>query len=235
MMKMFASDYDGTFFKWSTSGVSDSIEENIRQVELWRAAGNLFVFATGRSISQMALFTPRGISYDYLIGLNGAVIVSAKTEPIIEEAISPSVAKEIMTLLKSEANIYDYSAIYGKKDGPSQISFTMNSPDDAIKFASFFNSKFDGKAIAFSNERHIDINAQGISKATGVARIAELHNIGNDNIYAMGDSYNDIPMLSAYTGFTLPEASDVVKAKATAVHNSVADALKSLLKGSAES
>jgi len=228
-MKIFASDFDGTFIKGEIDQSVPEIKENIRQVALWRAAGNLFVFATGRSISDMIIPLSKDIDmeYDYIVCLNGGIILSNKKEVILEKTISRQAADEIMAFIR-ETPIPDYFATYGKKGGPGQITLIVESAKEAFDFASLFNDRFKGKASAFSNERYIDITAPGISKATGIAKIAEFRNIKSDDIFCMGDSYNDIPMLSAYHGFTLPEASDAVKAKAKAVYSTVADALKSL-------
>ena len=48
-MKLFASDYDGTYWKHTKKGQLD-LRKNIKVTKRWQEAGHLFVFATGRPI-----------------------------------------------------------------------------------------------------------------------------------------------------------------------------------------
>jgi Cof subfamily protein (haloacid dehalogenase superfamily) len=64
----------------------------------------------------------------------------------------------------------------------------------------------------------------GISKATGLARVAASHGIGAADVIAFGDAPNDIPMLEwAGTSYAVGNAHQDVKAAATAVIDSVDD------------
>ena len=75
-MKLFASDYDGTYWKHTKKGQLD-LRKNIKVTKRWQEAGHLFVFATGRPISMMKLEQKmHGIVYDYIVGLNGGIIMS---------------------------------------------------------------------------------------------------------------------------------------------------------------
>jgi hydroxymethylpyrimidine pyrophosphatase-like HAD family hydrolase len=76
-MKILASDFDGTFSMGIYGGPGGSAvsRENLDAVRRFRAAGNLFGFATGRNLA-MLLMEPRlnGMEFDFLVGSNGAVI-----------------------------------------------------------------------------------------------------------------------------------------------------------------
>lgn len=52
-----------------------------------------------------------------------------------------------------------------------------------------------------SEKTFIDICNKGISKATGVAEIAEMHGISQADVFAVGDLFNDIEMLG-WAGFS---------------------------------
>ena len=54
VMKLFASDYDGTYWKHTLKGQLD-LKKNIKMTKKWQKEGHLFVFATGRSISLIRL------------------------------------------------------------------------------------------------------------------------------------------------------------------------------------
>lgn len=110
-----------------------------------------------------------------------------------------------------------------------QISVKLKSAEEATAFANQLNELFGKDIVAFSNLRHVDIAARGLSKATGIEYIANRHGIASDNIYCMGDSFNDLPMLKRYHGFTLPEAHQMIKENVQEVFETVGDAIKQIL------
>ena len=54
-----------------------------------------------------------------------------------------------------------------------------------------------GAAITFSSNRYMEFMPQGVTKATGLAKLAEILGIELDQIIGFGDSANDIAMLDA--------------------------------------
>lgn len=263
-MKIFASDYDGTFYKHGRRQRNE-VRNNIRAVKRWRREGNIFVFATGRSINMMAFERHfRRIRYDYIVGLNGGIIVSKTGSILYRNAIKPKVARHVMEAIL-ESGIRHYSVtdgLAGHYEVPlqvnhkllvffkmlvmfgrsyrltleealsrpvAQIAVKTNSHEEAIAFAEKINEAFQGEVTAFPNLEHVDICAAGLSKATGVEFIAELHQVPHQQIYGMGDSFNDVPMFENYHGITLPEAREEIKAKADMVFATVAMAIKSIL------
>jgi len=224
-MKLFASDYDGTFLKHNYT--QHELNENIKQVEKWREDGNLFVFATGRDIPEMTNYMPDGLTYDYLVCINGGIILDKNGAIILEEVIPQQVASEILGILK-EHHITNHYVSNTSKIGPGKITFSMDTPEAALNIANSLANQFEGKAAFFSNECCVDIISYGVSKATGVGMIAKRHSIIDDNIFCMGDSYNDLPMLNAYNGITLPGVNAAVSAAAIMVYDSVGEALKKI-------
>ena len=265
-MKLFASDYDGTYWKHTFKGQVDLVK-NIKQTKQWREEGNLFVFATGRPISMMRLEKyMHGIVYDYIVGLNGGIIISKTGDILFRETINNSIARKIMILIQQKEVLHysvsdglcghyhtafgwSHKTFYGfaffklflKTYGLTldealnrpvvQISVKLKSADEASSFAHQMNQLFGKDIVAFSNLRHVDIAARGLSKATGIEYIANRHGIDANDIYCMGDSFNDLPMLKRYHGFTLPEAHQTIKENVRGVFETVGDALTQILKG----
>ncbi len=68
-----------------------------------------------------------------------------------------------------------------------------------------------------SSETFVDMNLLGISKATGVAEIAELHGVTQADVFAVGDMHNDLALLE-WAGFSfavenaLPALHDIADA-----------------------
>ena len=77
------------------------LKKNIKMTKKWQKEGHLFVFATGRSISLIRLEEwLHGIVYDYIVGLNGGIIVSKDGEILFQQAIEESVARKIVKSFK---------------------------------------------------------------------------------------------------------------------------------------
>jgi HAD-superfamily hydrolase, subfamily IIB len=248
------------------------MSDNMEQVDLWRKAGNIFVFATGRSISLMKRFTQKNLAYDYLITLNGGIISNAIDEILFEKVIPHAIALEIMSLIKLQGirsySISDgligyrkialgdhsanqstgffrqimlmlkFASTFSKHNVSyhtalnrpiAQITITTKTYEKAANFAALINERFYGEVSAYVNGTSVDMSYYGLSKATGIDFIGKMLNIDDSDIYCMGDSYNDLPMLEAYHGFTLPTAPDAVKEKAKDTFHTVGDAIKALL------
>jgi len=263
-MKLFASDYDGTFFKHQHRKRLE-VKKNIEGVMSWQEAGNLFVFATGRSISLMNLERKfRKLRYDYIVGLNGGIIVSKTGEILFQATIKPEVAQGVVELIEKQginnytvtdgltghfkipfnwrkkssylfkllmmsSKAYRLSLEAALKQPVAQIAVETVGHEEAIAFAKLVNETFKNQVTAFANLHHVDISAPNVSKATGVAAVAKIHQIKNEDIYGMGDSHNDVPMFKEFNGLTLPEAHLEIKEQADAVYETVGSALSDIL------
>lgn len=263
-MKLFASDYDGTYCKHNRVG-RKQLKENIKATKAWREMGNLFVFSTGRPLSLMSIENKlHGLEYDYIVGLNGAVIVSKTGDVIFRQTIQSEVAREIVEVIK-EKNVHHYLITDGIKghfytkfhvlkkeyylfnvlkwthkvfnltleqalsNPVAQIAVKTNTHDEALVFAAFINENFGEEVVAYANLVHVDICSKNLSKATGVQEVALRHQVKHENIYCIGDSFNDLPMIEAYHGLTMIEARDEIKEKAEAIFETVSEALQQLM------
>jgi hydroxymethylpyrimidine pyrophosphatase-like HAD family hydrolase len=75
-----------------------------------------------------------------------------------------------------------------------------------------------------STDGLLEISATGVSKATGLASLAEEHGIGAADVVAFGDMPNDLPMLAwAGRGIAVANAHAEVLALADEVTGSVED------------
>jgi len=197
-MKLIASDFDGTL---NRGGIS---ERDRAAIAKWRAEGNIFCIVTGRG-GEFPEHVVRdlGLELDFIICSSGAMIFNGKPE-LLEVYHAP---EEVVALLEEEARTHG-ALRYGKAsceidiDGFCQFSTLMKDDEAARIYAEAVNFKFP-QVSAFQNGRCIDIVRRGVSKATGIARVAELCGIGKEDAFAIGDSYNDLPMIEAYGGYAI--------------------------------
>lgn len=105
-----------------------------------------------------------------------------------------------------------------------------NEQSDAV--AKHINEVFAGKAhAAKSQPTYVEIMAPGINKASGLKQLAKTLGIDMQNVMAIGDANNDVPMLKE-AGFSavMGSAKDDVKACGDVVvsdsdHDGVAEAI----------
>ncbi|MDF7666702.1 Cof-type HAD-IIB family hydrolase [Orbaceae bacterium ESL0727] len=88
-------------------------------------------------------------------------------------------------------------------------------------------------AISFSSNRYLEFNQKGVTKGEGITRLAQKLGMTLDNVIAIGDNNNDIPMLRK-AGFSaaVQNATDEVKkevdyvCQATNNQSAVAEVIK---------
>ncbi|HAX72338.1 MAG TPA: hypothetical protein DCY20_02305 [Firmicutes bacterium] len=263
-MKLFASDYDGTYCKHTKQG-KKAIVHNVNKTKEWRENGHIFAFCTGRAIGLMTQeIKSHGLEYDYIIGLNGGIIVDSQQNVLFQKTISNQIALDIIERIKvekipqycitdgfngyftSKFNLTDFEwvLIIGLKwilrrfnltekqaleNLVVQIAVKTKGHEEAIHFAKKINETFGEYVTAFPNLVHVDICAKGCSKATGVEFVANLTNIQEENVYCIGDSHNDVPMIEKYNGFTMIEAVEIIKEKSDYIVETVADAIDKIM------
>ena len=71
---------------------------------------------------------------------------------------------------------------------------------------------------------------KGISKAKGLADVLADAGAKDEDVFAIGDSYNDLPMIEAYHGFCMDSAPEAIKQKSRAVYHSVGACIADLMK-----
>jgi hydroxymethylpyrimidine pyrophosphatase-like HAD family hydrolase len=94
----------------------------------------------------------------------------------------------------------------------------------------------DGVAVPFAGSGEwVELLASGVSKASGLAMVAERLGLEPDEVWAVGDEWNDVPMFDwAGTAIAMGNAPEHVKAAAddvapTAEEDGVAVVLEELL------
>lgn len=235
-MKIFASDYDGTIK--IDNKVS---ERNLDALKMWKEKGNLFGIVTGRSFeSILQEQSVYGYDLDFLICNNGGVIFDQKGELLKSFTIDLEPALQLIDEIRScDCNSFvlnngfqrakevvrndDEDYKYGKYSSDysvekiimekkiCQIVISINDNEVGKCIAQDINDRYHGIVEAYPNVNCVDIVPAGVSKATGLDFIANYFHYVYEDIYTMGDSYNDLPMLTKYQGATLIHTFEDVK------------------------
>ncbi len=90
--------------------------------------------------------------------------------------------------------------------------------EKALKLKEFVEKNYLKETSVFINREWVDIVPKDVSKATGINYLVDKLSIGKNDIFVIGDSYNDLPMFmefeNSYSFDNAPvkgEAKEVVK------------------------
>ena len=246
-MKLFASDYDGTLFFGRDQGIK---EEDLEMIHLFKDNGGTFGIVSGRPLSalihEVELYN---IPFDFLIGINGGVGIDKDKNEVFSSRIDSLTAKNVHEYFESiepisfgahdgyrtakksyeeEPNatmvqeMTSFEALYEK--GASGFFSHHRSVEIARNIAQEMNSKFPG-ILAHQNEDYVDVTCDGIDKSVGLEMMLNHLNY-RDKVWVIGDAQNDQAMIEEYDSFALEHGDRKLKASASYVVESVADALK---------
>lgn len=250
-MKIAALDMDGTVY------VDEEITPACRAaIAAWRAAGNLVVSATGKSIANArGTLEPFGVELDYHVLYNGTVITNGDYSIIQEEHLPRGVVRNIVqhfsgrqglniyatTLTGSDTLVWNGLASRESSMVPNAQSADLESvgdvvlmslwiPDDAAlrhEVDAWVSSNFDVESSF--NVGFYDIMPPGHNKGEGLTRLIGHLGIKGSELYTFGDSFNDLSMHAIATeSFSFPEAA--ISDQVTHVVPDVAAGLRQLLK-----
>ena len=157
-MYILASDYDGTL---SRGGISASVREAIAR---FRAAGNLFGIVTGRDYWMYETLAHENLSIDFILAMNGAMLVAANGERAgeilrverqanngcmrwIVEHLGKNYGQDVSTVLVRDRVTFHAAFPDGSEKYAPLTRADADSPD-GIKAFSQMNTRCDTEARA---------------------------------------------------------------------------------------
>lgn len=242
--KIICSDFDGTLKQDDPS----VLERNLRAVQTWRDAGNIFIIVTGRNHAVLDQILPNWQNLiDYAIMDNGGAIFSNRDEIIYIHELRYSLIRRIQSLVCDRALPLSYS--------PYRCSIELLLGETAIKLRLWFRTEhhfswykkriedqgFPVKILPWigagfsklpsgaSTEQFygfLDIVPFDSGKECAIAQLVNLKNWETtpSKIITVGDDYNDIAMLAAYQGYAIHGSpQEVITAAQGRTATSVAD------------
>lgn len=250
-MKIVASDYDGTLYFGNKIS-----SRNLWAIRKWRRKGNKFGIVTGRSGESITqALKENRLKVDFLVCNNGGVVFDGDGNLLKRFEIDYDVAQDLMMKIrkmdcnsfvvndgfrraKEVVNAHHEDKKYGSYDSSfcvqdimdgkrvCQIVISLNDDDLGKKIAEYINETYKGYVSAYVNIKCVDIVPYDISKADGLAYIEKHYGYKKEDIYAIGDSYNDLPMLQAFHSGTLHTARKEIIEQSEMVVSDVAEYMK---------
>jgi hypothetical protein len=242
-IRLIGSDLDGTFLAYDEV-ISDG---NLAALERAEAAGIPVVFATGRPPRWMGEVARQTRHTGLAVCANGALLYDLGTEQVVSSSLlSVEIQREVARALRAEFGElafaiehhdgFDQDHGYEHEYDIGATAISVRQLEDVLATPSIkllvrhreltvddFLSRAQlllGDAVTVtssSTSALLEISAAGVTKATGLAAVADALGIAAHEVAAVGDMPNDLPMLAwAGWSFAVANAHPVVHAAADA-------------------
>src|SRR3954470_8963332 len=215
--RLIASDMDGTLLR----GDDTVSQATLAELDRWRADGVPVVLATGRPPRWMQKIR-EVLGTGTAVCCNGAVLLDLERFEIVDETtLEPETLRSAPTELRRRRPDVWSAVEYGLEfrhepiyrprwdvDVPGVAEATLDelvaqpvakllarheelAPEE---FVAVVEDVIGGRATVThsSSDALAEISAVGVTKASGLARVAEQHGIGPEDVVVFGDMPNDI-------------------------------------------
>lgn len=142
------------------------------------------------------------------------------------------VAQDIKEMLLRFKNRISLNELFSKKRVYSFISiFPMNKDIEFAEEArNLLIEKYGQELEAFRNQFFVDIAPKDCSKGNGLKSILELNNINEKDLYAIGDSFNDVSMFElTKNSFTFHHVEEKLKSFANNHVSTVGECIDTIM------
>ena len=234
--KLVALDLDGTLLN-NAGELSETNRYWIREAE---KAGIIVSLATGRGRRMSERFWNAVSPTAPMVVANGAEVWKNHEEVLSRHIMPPNMVPKLLGLAKEHgAGSWTIGNYIGSDsvEGDDCLKVGMHHDDPKILSKLRDTVKSWGQfEVSGSASTNIEINLKGVSKAAGLAEVATTLGIKPNEIVAVGDSFNDLAMIT-WVGFgvAMQNAEEIVKKTADYItasneEDGVAQVIKLLLK-----
>lgn len=215
--RLIASDMDGTLLHWDESVSAATVAE----LERWRADDVPFVLATGRPPRWMRGIR-EVLGWGTAVCCNGAVLFDLERFQLLdEELLAPEIMQGVTAELRAQQPETWFAVEYGLEfrhepvyrprwdvDAPGVEVATLDemvqAPAakllarherlDRDEFVAVVEAVVGDRATVThsSSDALAEISAAGVTKASGLAKVAARHGVGPGDVVVFGDMPNDI-------------------------------------------
>lgn len=240
MIKLIASDVDGTLLPEGTAELNPELYEVILKL---KEKGIVFAAASGRQANSVKkVFAP--IEEDMYFITNNGGYVTYRNEVLACRAIPLEVAKEILAYIRKMKNMFylvtspdgdftdcrDKEMLKWLREGYriciEEVEDVLEKADCLVKISVFVKdrdaageavpakARFAGKAMVTAAGDHwVDFTAPGSEKGNALRELQERLHVTKEETMAFGDNNNDIGMLeNAGESYAVSDAREEVKA-----------------------
>lgn len=230
-MKLLATDFDKTLFK------GKDYKKNIKHINKFVDAGNLFIIVTGRYFNSLLnAIEGLDLKYSYLICNDGGIIFDKDLNIIYRKDIPKNIANDI-------ANIYDESSCLSDWYIDTGTSITKDTTATANGLIGQFDNVEEAKELldniksrykevdGYLSEKWINVAEKTINKGSGIKELLKIIKIDESDVYTIGDAVNDISMSDYnFNSYSMSDSVIELKSKTIRSYNSVYELVMDILK-----
>ena len=114
----------------------------------------------------------------------------------------------------------------------TKIHIKCKNREEQIKFNNLLNTKYKRYIKSYlisETENSIEMISSETNKANAINIISKIEKINKEDIYAVGDSYNDLEMLETFNGICMENSKPIIKGKIKRKCNTVAGVIEELM------
>lgn len=241
MTRVFASDFDGTLYFMGQK--EDVRPADIAAIEAYQRHGGLFGVCTGRSLKGVRLAIGDRVKFDFYILVSGSLILDSSLKTVYKRCISRELLSELCErysgyemVIQANDTVYTFGHPYPLQTKIAAlediagsdlygVSLATESVDAARRLTEEINADYPELLTAHQNIVDVDVAPKGCSKGRALDRLRT--HFAESRIGAIGDAYNDIPMLDqADMPFTFPYAPAEVRSRGYHIVSCVGEALE---------
>lgn len=192
--RLISTDLDGTIVFNGTISLRDR-----EAMARWRAAGNLLVINTGRSVSALEhVVVPMGLEFDNAILYTGAAIVDADIRVRYSTALPAGVVEDILDFVEGAPGVTVFTTgldedllVYDTIGSGSElltlfrpatrreldrreiigVPMRFTDPEMAARTETYLHRRWEGQAVGFRNQDFIDVVPASASKGEGLRQL----------------------------------------------------------------
>jgi hypothetical protein len=248
MIKMIATDIDGTILKWGLE-FSPRMKECVEKL---KKSGIKIVLVTGRMhcatlpvAKELGLDTP-------IISYQGGLIKDYNNNTLYQKNLNANYAKEIIAWARENnvhINLYINDKLYVEQDNDIVKAYTdgkfidytvcsfddliienvnkilaidMSNPEKVTGWVELLSKKYPELYIVKSTPYFCEIGSSEAKKSLGVDFLCKLWGFNKDEVLTIGDQNNDIDLVKAGgIGVAMGNATDELKACADYITDTV--------------
>ena len=215
--RLIASDMDGTLLRWN-----DTVSEaTVAELARWRAEGVPIVLATGRPPRWMRQIR-RVLGFGTAVCCNGAVLLDLESFTVLDEdPLAPDMLADVVAALRRRQPGVRFGVEYGlefRHEPDYQPRWDVDAPGVAAAplaelvrnpvakllarheelgrdaFVALVEEIVGDRATVTtsSSDALAEISAAGVTKASGLAKVAARYGVGPGDVVVFGDMPNDI-------------------------------------------
>ena len=192
--RLISTDLDGTIVFNGMISLRDR-----EAMARWRAAGNLLVINTGRSVSALEhVVVPMGLEFDNAILYTGAAIVDEDIRVQCSTALPAGVVEDILDFVEGAPGVTVFTTgldedllVYDTIGSGSElltlfrpatrreldrreiigVPMRFTDPEMAARTETYLHRRWEGQAVGFRNQDFIDVVPASASKGEGLRQL----------------------------------------------------------------